>query len=86
MDSHTNLKAKEKKAAKIEFKGKLNVFPFKLNWCDKGCMERNNMKKHINNKHDEEKGNVCQKMFATSLEILQHVANEHLQDEASEED
>ena len=49
-------------------------------------MERNNIRKHINNKHDDQKGHVCQKMFATLIVVLQHVAIDHLQDEAHDED
>ena len=71
----------EQEATKIEFKAKLKVLPVKCNMCDYSCMESNNMKKHINNKHVEQKCNVGQKTFSTSLEVLQHVASEHLQDE-----
>ena len=46
--------------------------------CDFSCMERN--------KHAEQKCNVCQKIFGTSLEVLQHVASEHLHDDDPEVD
>ena len=80
-DSKKSVKSQEKKATKIEFKAKLKVLPVKCNMCNYSCMESNNMKKHINNKHVEQKCNVGQKTFSTSLEVLQHVASEHLQDE-----
>ena len=65
----------------MKFKAKMKVLPVKCNLCDYSCMEGNNMKKPINNTHVKQKWNVCQKMFVTSVEVLQHVASEHLHDE-----
>ena len=41
--------------------------------CEYSCME-----KHNNNEQDEQMCNVCQKIFSTSIEVLKHVASEHL--------
>ena len=41
------------------------------------------MTKHMNTKHAEQKCNVCQKVFGTSIEVLQHVAKEHISDKDS---
>ena len=80
-----SVKTKEKKATKIEFKAKLKDLPVKCNLCDYSCMESDNMKKHISNKHAEQKCNVCQKIFGTALEVLKHVASEHIHDEEAVE-
>ena len=48
-------------------------------------MESDNMKKHISNKHAEKKCNVCQKIIGTALEVLKHVASEHIHDEEAVE-
>ena len=34
-------------------------------------------KKHINTKHENKNFKVCNKVFKTSMEILEHVAKEH---------
>ena len=43
------------------------------------------MTKHMNTKHAEQKCNVCQKVFGTSIEVLQHVAKEHISDKDSKD-
>ena len=80
-ESQKIVKTKEKKATKIEFKAKLKDLPVKCNLCDYSCMESDNMKKHTSNKHDEQKCNVCQKIFGTALEVFKHVASKHIHDE-----
>ena len=52
---HKDLKAQEQKAATTEFKAKLTELPEQCDMCDFSCMEKNNMKKHVNSKHAEQK-------------------------------
>ena len=54
------------------------MLPAKCDICEYNCKNSNTMTRHMNTKHAEQKCNVCQKVFGTSIEVLQHVAKEHI--------
>ena len=57
---------------------------FKCEKCDYVCQKLTTLKKHVNTKHTEQNCKVCHTEFKTSMELINHVAKEHHQEEEEE--
>lgn len=62
-------------------KKKKNSKEFKCKMCDYSCEKDSTLKKHMNSKHTKQKCKQCDKEFRTSMELLNHVAKEHQEEE-----
>ena len=58
-----------------------SVKSFKCELCDYRSEKNAHLKKHITSKHSVHKCKVCQKEFKNSMDLVSHVAKEHLEDE-----
>ena len=54
---------------------------FKCDQCKYKAQKLNILKKHINTTHTEQKCKACRKEFKTSMELVSHVADEHVEEE-----
>ena len=59
---------------------------FKCDLCNYKALKPNTLKKHINTKHTMQKCKVCDKEFKTSMDLVSHVAKEHIEEEEEEEE
>ena len=51
---------------------------FKCDLCDYKAKKLTTLRKHINSKHTEQKYKVCGRDFKISMQLVSHVANEHM--------
>ena len=56
----------------------------KCNVCGSNFQKEITLKKHYNTKHEEQNSKVCSKTFKPAMEVLQQVANEHVERGISE--
>ena len=50
---------------------------FKCEVCGASFKKEVTLKKHFNTKHDKQNWKVCQKVFKTSMEVLEHATEEY---------
>ena len=53
----------------------------KCDQCNCKAQKLNTLRKHKKSKHTEQKCKVCEKIFKTSMDLVSHVANEHIEEE-----
>ena len=73
-----------RKAATDEIKSQeqeKSVKSYKCELCDYRSEKNAHLKKHITSKHSVHKCKVCHKEFKNSMDLVSHVAKEHLEDE-----
>ena len=56
---------------------KLIQSSFECQVCGASFKKEVTLKKHFNTKHEKQNCKVCQKVFQTSMEVLEHVSKEH---------
>ena len=61
-------------------KNKISTY-FKCDRCDHKAQKPETLRKHINRKHTKHKCKVYGKEFKISMQIVSHVANEHVEKE-----
>ena len=60
---------------------KVNATDFKCETCEYKCKKKSTLLKHIQLKHCEQKCKICGKKFKESMELVSHVAEDHLGEE-----
>ena len=68
----------QNKTTVVEHKSKdSNKVHFKCDKCDYNCKKEVTLKRHIDTKHEVQQCKVCSKKLVSTIELLQHIAQEH---------